>query len=78
MHPLYRRLDPKSRRLVAIANFSLVLGLLPWVFREYIHFNHNGVDAFCGFFIGLSITLNLFCLRAARRCRSAESAVDPI
>jgi hypothetical protein len=75
---MYRRLDPKHRRLLQLANFSLVLGLTPWVFREYIHFNHNWVDAFCGFFIGLSIALNLFCLRAARRCGSVTSGVDPI
>jgi hypothetical protein len=64
-----RRLDPKQRRLLQIANTALVVGLLPWVFREYITFNHNWLDAFCGFFIGLSITVNLFCLRATRRCR---------
>lgn len=78
MSSLYRRLDPKSRRLLAVANFSLVLGLLPWVFREYIPFHHNWVDAFCGFFIGLSIAMNLFCLRAARRCRPVESGAEPV
>lgn len=78
MSYLNRRLDPKSRRLLAIGNFSLVLGLLPWIFREYIHANHNWVDALCGFFIGLSIALNLFCLRAARRCRSVGSEADTI
>ncbi len=71
MRPLYRRLDPKSRRLLAIANASLVLGLAPWIFREYIHVNHLWLDAFCGFFLGFSITINLFCLRAARRCSSS-------
>jgi hypothetical protein len=78
MNLIYRRLDPKSRRLLQIANTALVVGLLPRVFHEYIPFNHNWVDAFCGFFIGLSITVNLFCLRAARRCRSAGSGVDTI
>jgi hypothetical protein len=69
MHALYRRLDPKHRRLLQLANLALVLGLMPWIFREYITFNHNWLDAFCGFFLGLSITINLCCLRAARRCR---------
>lgn len=78
MSPMYRRFDPKTRRLFAIANFSLAFGLLPWVFHEYIHVNHNWVDAFCGFFIGLSIALNLFCLSAARRCRAVRSGVDAI
>jgi len=72
MHALYRRLDPKHRRLLQLANLALVLGLMPWIFREYITFNHNWLDAFCGFFLGLSITINLCCLRAARRCRPEE------
>jgi hypothetical protein len=73
MNSLNRSRDPKIWRLRAIANFSLVFGLLPLVFREYIHFNHNWVDAFCGFFIGLSITVNLYCLRAARRYRETRA-----
>jgi hypothetical protein len=72
MNPLYRSRDPKIRRLFQIANLSLVLGLLPWVFREYIPANHNWIDAFCGFFIGLSITFNLYCVRAARRRREPQ------
>jgi H+/Cl- antiporter ClcA len=69
MHPMFSRLDQKHRRLFRIANVALILGLVPWVFREYITFNHNWLDAFCGFFMGLYITIMLFCLRAARRCR---------
>ena len=56
-----------------MANLSLVLGLVPWVFRESIHFHHDWLDAFCGFFMGLSITINLCCLRAARSCREERS-----
>ena len=33
MHAMYRRLDPKHRRLLQLANLSLVLGLMPWIFR---------------------------------------------
>jgi hypothetical protein len=73
MHAWSRRLDPKLRRLLQIANVSLVLGLTPWIFREYITVNHNWLDAFCGFFLGLSVTINLFCLRAARRCREEQT-----
>jgi hypothetical protein len=69
MHPMYRRLDSKHRRLLQIANASLVFGLVPWIFREYIHTGRPWLDAFCGFFLGLSITINLCCLRAARSCR---------
>jgi hypothetical protein len=72
MNLLIKSRDPKVRRLLAIANFSLVLALLPWIFRENINFNHDWLDAFCGFFIGISITVNLFCLRAARRCRQSQ------
>jgi hypothetical protein len=48
---------------------SLVLGLMPWIFRESIHLNPNWLHAFCGFFLGISITTNLFGLRLSRRCR---------
>lgn len=73
MSPLYRSRDPKVRRLMAIANASFVLGLAPWIFREYIHVDHLWLDSFCGFFLGLSVTINLFCLRAARRCREGRT-----
>jgi hypothetical protein len=73
MNSLYRSRDPRMRRLLAIANFSLVLGLLPWIFRESIHFNHNWLDAFCGFFIGISLAVNLYCLRAGRGCRETRA-----
>jgi hypothetical protein len=73
MHFLRRRLSPKSRRLFQIANVSLVLGLSPWIFREYIHANHAWLDAFCGFFLGLSITINLYCLRGSRSCREERT-----
>jgi len=73
MNPLYRSRDPKIRRMLAVANFSLVIGLLPWIFRESIPFNHNWLDASCGFFIGISIAVNLYCLRAARRCSETRA-----
>jgi len=72
MHPLYRRLDQKHRRLFAFANAALVLGLLPWIFREYISINRDWLDALCGIFLGLNVTINIFCLRAARRCPPDE------
>lgn len=72
MHPWYRRLDPKSRRLFQLANIAFVLGAVPWVFRDSIPVNRLWIDPFCGFFLGLSITINLYCLRAARRCRENQ------
>jgi hypothetical protein len=73
MHSLLSRLDQKHRRLFKIANVAFILGLLPWVFREYIFVNHDWLDAWCGFFIGLSVTINLYCLRAARRSEPTRS-----
>jgi hypothetical protein len=73
MHPMLSRLDEKHRRLFRIANFALLLGLVPWVFRESIAVNHDWLDAWCGFFMGLSVTINLVCLRAARRCTRTQA-----
>jgi hypothetical protein len=68
------QLDPKSRHVRAIANISLVVGLLLWLFvhpsgqieRNWLHF-------VCGLLVGLSICINLFGLGRARRC----GATDP-
>ncbi|MGA2569317.1 MAG: hypothetical protein ABSF23_02245 [Terracidiphilus sp.] len=65
--------DPKTRRMRVIGNLSLAVGLILWVFvRPSMTAPHAWLDAFCGFFMGLSITINLFCLRAARRCRETQ------
>jgi hypothetical protein len=68
-----RQLDPKTRRWMALGNISLVIGLLLWMFvhpaGQTAKDWHDGV---CGFLLGLSITINLFGLRRARRCRVAE------
>jgi len=72
MRPLYPGLNQQQRRLFIIANVSLILGLAPWIFRQFIPVNHDWLDAFSGFFIGLNVTINLFCLRAARRCGQPE------
>lgn len=69
-----RQLDPKTRRLMIIANLALILGILlqnslRW---NWIHgLNHtelNWLDAITGFFFGLYITIMFFGLRKARRC----------
>ncbi len=72
MHSWVSRLDQKHRRLFRIANVALLLGLVPWVFRESIAVNHAWLDAWCGFFMGLSVTINLVCLRAARSCMRTQ------
>ncbi len=73
MYSLLSRLDRRHRRLFQVANIALVLGLVPWVFREYFPVNHNWLDAWCGFFLGLSVTINLVCARAARRCPRTQA-----
>jgi hypothetical protein len=66
------QLDPRTRRLRVVANAALVLGLTPWMFRGYVHVNSNWLDAFCGFFLGISIAANLFGIRLGRGCRAAR------
>lgn len=67
-----RQLDPRTRRLRMIANAALVLGLTPWIFRGDLHVNSKWLDAFCGFFLGISISANVFGIRLGRRCRAAQ------
>jgi hypothetical protein len=71
-----RQIDPKSRRVRFIANLSLLLGLLPIVFRQELHVYQEALDAFCGFFLGISITANLCGLRCARREASAPKTPE--
>jgi hypothetical protein len=63
----YEQSGPKARRLRFIANVALVLGLTPWIFREYLPINPLWLHAFCGFFIGISIPANLFACRLVRQ-----------
>jgi hypothetical protein len=69
-----RQLDPKARRFTVIGSASFVLGLIPWILREDIPMNRDLVHGFCGFFLGISIAVNLICLRLASRCRASHSA----
>jgi hypothetical protein len=68
-----RLLDKKSRRLMALANFALVLGLSLWLLvHPSGQVERNWLHAACGFLLGLSITINLLGLRCARRCRQKQ------
>jgi len=69
-----RQLDPKSRRLMIIANIVFICGILllnaeRW---NWIHlssqFERNWLDAFRGFCFGLYIAIMFFGLRGVRRC----------
>jgi hypothetical protein len=67
----YRQLSSKIRRLIALGNLCLVVGLLLW---SFVHpagqIERNWVHTASGFLIGLSIAINLFALIGARRCRA--------
>jgi len=73
--PLHQ-LDRKGRVQLFIANFSLVIGLLLWNFREYVWpsdpMARNLLHAVCGFLLGLSIALNIGALIRRRRSRGDE------
>jgi hypothetical protein len=67
-------LDPKSRRLMIIANIAFICGILLSSFERWhwIHLSsqleHNSLDAFTGFCFGLYIAIMFFGLRGVRRC----------
>lgn len=67
----YRKRDPRTRRQMAIANLSLAIGLILWVFvRPSLAAPHLWIDAICGMFMGISIGGNLMLVLRARRCRT--------
>jgi hypothetical protein len=74
------QLDPKARRLRRIANICLVVGLLLWNSYQWKWFHlsapieRNLLHATVGLMMGISIGINLFGLRLARRCRAAETS----
>jgi hypothetical protein len=68
-----RLLDKKTRRLMALANISLVIGLLLWLLVHPTgQFERNCLHAASGFLLGLSITISLYRLKFAHRCRQKQ------
>lgn len=68
-----RNLDPKAKRLIAIANLSLAIGLLLILFvHPSGNTGRNWLHAVSGFLLGLSIAINLFAFRFASRCREKQ------
>ena len=66
----YRNLDVNARRRVALANGALAVGLLLRLFAHPASaMALNWLDALVGFLLGISVAVNLFGLRSARRCR---------
>ncbi|MGA2632933.1 MAG: hypothetical protein ABSF16_01750, partial [Terracidiphilus sp.] len=69
-----RLLDKKTRRLMSLANISLVIGLLLWLFiHPAAQMEQNWLHAACGFLLGFSITVNLHGLWVARRGRQKQT-----
>jgi hypothetical protein len=69
----HRQLDPKTRRLLAIGNLCLAAGLLLWNFaRPSSKIEQDWLHGVCGMLLGISIGINLFGLRFARRCREKQ------
>ena len=74
-----RQFDPKTRRLMVIANVSFILGILLWNSERWnwVHgigqMELNWLHGFTGFFFGLYIAIILFGLRGSRRCGLTES-----
>lgn len=67
------QLDSKTRRRMALGNISLVIGLLLWLFvHPSGQIERNWVQGLSGLLLGISIGINLFGLRLARRCPPAE------
>jgi hypothetical protein len=65
-----RNLNPRDRVIFQIGNFSLVAGLLLWMFvHPTSQIEKNWLEAVSGFLFGFYITVNLFVLRFGCRGR---------
>jgi len=68
-----RQLDRRTRRLMAAGNLALAIGLILFGF---VHpggvLEQNCLHAVAGMLLGVSIGINLFALRFARRCREKQ------
>jgi hypothetical protein len=70
---LFRRLDPKMRRMANRGNLCLVAGLLLFLFARPSGTDANiAVHAVAGLLIGISLGVNICVLRWVRRCRQQE------
>jgi type II secretory pathway component PulM len=65
----FRQLDSRTRRLMALGNACLAVGLMLYTF---VHPSSQGArdltQRFSGLLLGVSIWISLFALRFARRC----------
>jgi hypothetical protein len=67
MSIVLRKLNPKARALLVVGNLSLVLAVLLFNFKQPLSAGHTWYDGVCGFFFGLSLTLNLGAVVLAKR-----------
>jgi hypothetical protein len=72
MGAMFRQLDRKTRGLLVAGNLSLALAGVLWNFTQHFSARYPWYDGVCGFFFGVSIGINLFVLRSARRCRQSQ------
>lgn len=76
---LFRRLDPKTRRMAQMGNLCLVGGLVLYVFAHPSDMAANAaVHAVAGLLIGISLGMNLCVLREARRCRQKKDDLQTV
>jgi membrane associated rhomboid family serine protease len=69
MSALFRQLNPKARGLLVAGNLLLVLAILLLNFKKELSGGHAWFDGVCGFFFGLSLSLNLAAVVLAKRRR---------
>jgi len=68
MSTCFRQLDPRTRRLMVAGNLALALALVLWNFTRHFSARYPWFDGVYGFFLGISIGINLFTVLRARRC----------
>ncbi|MGD0940722.1 MAG: hypothetical protein ABR905_13540 [Terracidiphilus sp.] len=70
----FRQLDPKARGRMLLANISLTIGLVLWLFvHPASQVERNWFHGISGFLLGVSITINLLNLRSSSRCSDARA-----
>jgi hypothetical protein len=69
----FRQLDARTRRLIALGNACMAVGLMLYTF---VHPSGQGAkdlaQGVSGLLLGVSIGINLFAFRFARRCQEKQ------
>ena len=69
----FRQVEPGARGRMVLANISLVIGLLLWLFVHPAgQIEQNWLHAICGFLLGLSIAVNLLNFWHSSRCGDSQ------